>query len=57
MPSTPDVEVGDEVPTEGSEPSWLLLGFEMPTEEEALRELASEISTRTSALKNIHFTN
>lgn len=29
----------------------------MPTEEEALRALASEISTRTPPLSNIRFTN
>lgn len=38
-------------------PSWLQLGFEMPTEKEALRALEVEISNHTPPLNNIHFTN
>lgn len=46
---------GDETSCQG--PSWLQLGFEMPTEEEALRALSVEISTHTPPLNNICFTN
>lgn len=56
VPSIPAIEVGDEAPAEGSRPSWLQSGFEMRVEE-ALRELVSEISTKTPPLNNIHFTN
>lgn len=37
--------------------SWLQLGFEIPTEEGVLRELPSEIPTRTPPFNNIRFTN
>lgn len=56
-PSVPATGGDDEAPQEDSDPSWLQPGFEMPTEEGALRELASEISTRTPPLNNIRFTN
>lgn len=39
--SVPVVEVGDGASMDELGPSWLRLGFQMPTEEEALRELAS----------------
>lgn len=45
--------VNDEVPLENSSLSWLQEGFEMPTEEEAMRALAVEISTKTPPLNNI----
>lgn len=51
------IKVRDEAPTEGSGPSWLQLGFEMPIEEVALKELASEITRKTPPLNNICFTN
>lgn len=57
VPPTPAAKVGDKVPIEGSRPSWLLPRFEIPTEEEALRELGLEISTRTPPLNNIRLTN
>lgn len=50
-------EAKNEVPLENSGPSWLRLGFEMPTEEEALRSLAAEIQEATPPLHNIRFTN
>lgn len=56
-PSTSAAGVGDEVPREDSSPSWLRSGFKVPTEEEALRELASEITEMTPPLRNIRFTN
>lgn len=56
-PSTPAAGANDEAPQEDSGPSWLRPEFEMPTEEGAQRELASEISTRTPPLSNIRFTN
>lgn len=56
-PSTPTSEAGDEAPKEDSGSSWLRPGFEMPTEEEVLRELATEITNRTPPLRNIRFTN
>lgn len=46
-----EVGVGD------SQSSWLQPRFELPTEEEALRALAYEITARTPPLNNLHFTN
>lgn len=62
------LEVREDVPstlvTEGKERvegdsglSWLRSWFMMPTEEEALKEWESKISTRTPPLYNLHFTN
>lgn len=50
-------EVTADVPLEIPGPSWLQLGFRMPTEEEALRSLAIEIEEATPPLCNIRFTN
>lgn len=47
----------DKKPAKNSGPSWLQLGFKMPTEAEALRDLVDEISSRTPLLNNIRFTN
>lgn len=55
-PSTLVADADDKAPQEDSGPSWLRPGFEMPNEEGALRELASEISNKTPPLTNICFT-
>lgn len=54
-PATSALDEVEEVGHQG--PSWLQLGSEMSTEEEALRALAAEISNRTPPLNNIRFTN
>lgn len=56
LSSTP-ATAADEAPTMNSGPLWLQLGFEMPTEGEALRALSMEISNKTPSLDNILFTN
>lgn len=56
-PESANAAVEVEAPATSSGPSWLQPGFEIPMEEEALRNLADKITSRTPPLNNIRFTN